>query len=75
MAFGHLICPGFHLFGLNLHGLATPPTNQVVVVPLATIPIQKLPVSRLQGVGLAGRHQFIQGPINGGQTNTRTVVF
>jgi hypothetical protein len=44
MAFGHLIGPGFHLFSLNFHGLATTPTNQVVVVPLATIPIQKLPI-------------------------------
>jgi hypothetical protein len=44
MAFGHLIGPGFDPLGLNFHGLATNPTNQVVVVPLAAVPIQKLPV-------------------------------
>jgi len=44
MAFGHLIGPRFDLFGLNFHGLATNPANQVVVVALATIPIQNLPI-------------------------------
>jgi hypothetical protein len=44
MAFGHLIGPGFHLFSLNFHSLATNPTNQVVVVPFATVPIQKLTI-------------------------------
>jgi hypothetical protein len=44
MTLGHLIGPGFDLFGLNFHSLATNPTNQVVVVPLAAVPIQKLPV-------------------------------
>jgi hypothetical protein len=44
MGFSHLIGPGFDLFGLNFHGLATNPTNQVVVVPLTAVPIQKLPI-------------------------------
>jgi hypothetical protein len=44
MAFGHLIGPRFDPLGLNFHGLATNPANQVVVVSLATIPIQKLPI-------------------------------
>jgi hypothetical protein len=53
MGFGHLIGPRLNLVGLDFHRFAATAANQVVVVPLTAGPIQKLPLGRLQGVGLA----------------------
>jgi hypothetical protein len=44
VAGGHLIGPGFDLFGFNLDRLTTFPTDQVMVVPFPAVPKQVLSV-------------------------------
>ena len=53
MCFGYVIGPSFNPVGLDFHGFAALPADQVMVVAGATGSVEKFAVFALQAVGLA----------------------
>jgi hypothetical protein len=69
MLAGHLIGPGFHLFGLDFQGQTTFLADQVVMVAGCAGPIKELALFAGELISLSGLGQIGQIPVNSGQSD------